>query len=42
MTSIDPKLRTALSGISGILVTPFDRARQRRAVAADTDRRPRG
>jgi 4-hydroxy-tetrahydrodipicolinate synthase len=24
MTTIDPKLRTALSGISGILVTPFD------------------
>jgi 4-hydroxy-tetrahydrodipicolinate synthase len=24
MTSIDPKLRTALTGISGILVTPFD------------------
>ena len=25
MTSIDPKLRKALTGISGILVTPFDR-----------------
>ena len=25
MTTIDPRLRTALSGISGILVTPFDR-----------------
>ena len=25
MTAIDPKLRTALTGISGILVTPFDR-----------------
>src|SRR5215207_9903541 len=24
MTSIDPKLRKALTGISGILVTPFD------------------
>ena len=24
MTAIDPKLRTALTGISGILVTPFD------------------
>ena len=24
MTSIEPKLRTALTGISGILVTPFD------------------
>src|SRR5919107_1726013 len=24
MTTIDPKLRTALTGISGILVTPFD------------------
>jgi 4-hydroxy-tetrahydrodipicolinate synthase len=24
MTSIDSKLRTALTGISGILVTPFD------------------
>src|SRR3954464_12843435 len=24
MTSIDPKLRQALTGISGILVTPFD------------------
>jgi len=24
MTSVDPKLRTALTGISGILVTPFD------------------
>src|SRR5919112_2326494 len=24
MNTIDPKLRTALTGISGILVTPFD------------------
>ena len=24
MTAIDPKLRKALTGISGILVTPFD------------------
>jgi len=24
MTSIDPKLRQAFTGISGILVTPFD------------------
>ena len=24
MASIDPKLRRALTGISGILVTPFD------------------
>jgi 4-hydroxy-tetrahydrodipicolinate synthase len=24
MTSIEPKLRKALTGISGILVTPFD------------------
>jgi 4-hydroxy-tetrahydrodipicolinate synthase len=28
MTSIDPKLRAALTGISGILVTPFDREDQ--------------
>ena len=29
MASIDPKLRSALTGISGILVTPFDESGSR-------------
>ena len=40
MTTIDPKLRTALTGISGILVTPFDERGRGRAGAAAADHRP--
>ena len=40
MTEIDPKLRKALAGISGILVTPFDAADKIAPGAPEADRRP--